>query len=453
MADITGDFSQAELNTANLERALVTLARGFQYIMGSADVPDGRSKADKAKGQALAGLANNYNIGCGMMAAMVTAQTNNIVNPADVAMHYANGSTITTWYDAETAQSGFGMVLATSGCKMSGGGKGKRRAYKQKGGAGPDRYDVFTIILIGAAGTSAVVAFGGQIITALTGAANFIVQHTVDYAVTLGLFKPQCDGPSGTAWNLFKQYTLGNLVPVESCIDKIRYNDQQVMAIKTSLGVLAGLLAPATAYFTKDFVTSGAKAVYNAIKVNISVPVVDAIVGLVNKGTGAVCSVASVASRMITRSRASQTPAPASKPASVPAPASASTESARQAGEAAQMAAEDERSAIETVTSQLQKEVAKAVAEGGSEEDVAAKIVATLKKYKPSAPAPASASEGEGKSDAGGARRRRKRATRKGKAKGKKAKKSKTAKRGRKGKSAKKGRKGKKGKKTRRGRK
>ena len=448
MAGMAVDFNQAELNNATLEQALVNIARGFETIMRSPDVPDGRSQADKIKGQAIAGLVNNYNIGCGMMAALVTAQTNNIVNPADVAVHYASGSTIASWYDAEIAQSGFGMVLASSGCKLSGGGKGKRRAYKQKGGAGPDRYDVFTMILIGAAGTSAVVAYGGQALSAITGAANYIVQHTVDYAVTLGLFKPQCDGPSGTAWNLFKQYTVGQLVPVETCVDKIRYNDAQVMAIKTSLSVLAGVLAPLTAYFTKGLVVSSVKSVYNAIKVNISVPVVDAIVGIVNRGTGAVCSVASsIASRVTTRSRAQQSPAPAS----TPAPASASTEGAKQASEAAQMAAEDERSAIDQVTRELQAKVQKAVADGGSEEEVAARIMAILKE-KPAAAA--SASEGEGKSDAGGARRRRKRATRK--AKGKKTKKSKTAKRGRKSKSAKKGRKGKKAKKakrTRRGRK
>lgn len=427
------------INQEQLQQSLIPLAQGFQAEMDSSAVPGGRSQADKLKGQALASLSHNFNLGCGMLAAFSQS------DPAIVAQEIARnaGSTIDQWYDADIAMSGFAMVSVVEGCNVvSGGRKRKGRKYKQKGGGMPDRYDVFTIILIGAAGAAAIYSFGGQALSMVMNASDFIVQHAVDYAVKLGLFKPQCDGPSGTAWNLFKQYTVGQLVPVETCADKIRYNDAQVMAIKASLGVLAGVLAPLTAYFTKDFMTAGAKGVYNAIKSNISVPVVNAIMYVINSSAGAVCNLASRSKQAIMyRGQVKQ-----SAQATGQAPPAPSAEE-REATEQAAMAAADEESrAIATVTDQLKAEMAK-VGDNVTPE-VAEQIIALLKSQSP--PAPAGASAVEGKDNSGG-RRRRKRATRK--VKGRKGKKAKTAKRGRKSKSVRKakGKNAKKGKKTRRG--
>jgi hypothetical protein len=413
------------IDQKQLQENLTLLAQGFQAEMDSSAVPGGRSQADKMKGQALASLSNNFNLGCGMLAAF--SQDDPLLVANEISGQA--GSTINKWYDPDIAMSGFGMVSVVEGCNIvSGGGKKKKGRYIQKGGNMPDRYDVFTIILIGATGAGAIYSFGGQALSMVMGAADFIIQHAVDYAVKLGLFKPQCDGPSGTAWNLFKQYTVGQLVPVETCADKIRYNDAQVLAIKGSLGVLAGLLAPLTAYFTKDFMASGAKGVYNAIKTRISVPVVDAIMSVINRGAEQVCSLASRSSQAIMyRGQVKQ-----NAQATGQAPPAPSAEE-REATEQAAMAAADEESrAIATVTDQLKTEMAK-VGDNITPE-TAEQILALLKNGA-----------------SGGARRRRKRATRKGK--GRKGKKSKTAKRGRKSKSVRKvkGRKAKKGKKTRRG--
>jgi hypothetical protein len=71
------------INQEQLQESLIPLAQGFQAEMDSSAVPGGRSQADKLKGQALASLSHNFNLGCGMLAAFSQS------DPAIVAQQIA----------------------------------------------------------------------------------------------------------------------------------------------------------------------------------------------------------------------------------------------------------------------------------------------------------------------------------------------------------------------------
>ena len=425
---------------ANNIRAIVS---GYNEVLQTYETPDGKSAAAQQKLQAVIVLTNSFNAACGMMDAFTEQPPLTTYN--ELTTRGMDGRPIPTPELDEKTQIGVRAMIYAENMQagqcpvpvqMFMGGKGNKYKRIQKGGEGEsfDRYDAFTMMLLGTALVGGAVAYGPTALGYAMQASQYVLNSTIDYAVQLGIFKQQCDGAAGTTWNLVKQYSIGMYLPVETCIDKIRYNQQQIAAIQASLSLVASVLTPLTIYLTKDLAVKSIKAVYSRVKENISVPVVDLIVAAVSKGTNVACAVASAAaSRVTTRSRAQQSSAPAA---------------AEQTEAATQQAADEETRAIATVTDQLKTEMAK-VGDNVTPE-VAEQIIALLKSQSP--PAPAGASAVEGKDNSGG-RRRRKRATRK--VKGRKGKKAKTAKRGRKSKSLRKGKKGKgkKGKRTRRNRK
>ena len=432
-----------------LQHQLGQIATGFQQIMNTPDTTDGRSHADQIKRAAVVSLANNFSLGCGMVALVHSAK------PAVVAEHIAaeTGSTINRWYDEKTAMTGYAMYNIIEGCAQQsrGGGKGKKRRYRQKGGAMPDRYDIFTMLLLGsaAAGTVAGVAAAGMNAAMVIDASNYVVDSVISLAVKMGTFKAQCDSASAVSWNLFKQYTVGQFVPVETCLQKIQYNEAQITFIKAALAGLAATLGSVTTYISAQAMGRGMKAVYAAVKEYISIPVVDFIVAKVTESGAAVCAmaargrdaaVAAYQRRASLRSAASGSQSP---PQSQPA----------EVEQAANAQAQAEGQAIGEVTEELKGLLESAGARAGTEltEEQVNNILGQLKAYVdgkggPSLGVAPNDGEEEMKADRGG-RRRRKRHTRKPR----KGKRSKTAKRGRKGKSKRKAPKGKKSRKTRRG--
>jgi hypothetical protein len=458
--------AHSDLNPEQLHASLVEIATGFQQLMNTADTVDGRSAADQSKRATLTVLSNNFNLGCGMLALAESSRTGSLVNPEAVATGIADaveirnargdvigrGSTINRWYDPKVATTGFAMVNIIEGCKVhSGGRKRKGRRYRQKGGAMPDRYDIFTYILLGSAGAAAFsgLAAAGVNGSSIVAAADYVIDTVVGFAVKMGTFKAQCETLSDTSWNLFKQYTVGQFVPVETCLQKIQYNEAQLMFIKGSLGGLAVVLGGVTSVISAQSAAGGMKAVYNAVKTNISIPVLDAILRVMSQSASSVCSLAARGrdAMAAAAARRSSLRSAASAAAPTSAPATARPAEVQQA---AQAQAQAEGVAIKTV----QEQVNALVKSGGAlTPEVVEKIVAQLKasvaeQGGPILPLAPEDGEEEMKANEGG-RRRRRRATRKPR----KGKKSKTAKRGRKSKSVRKARKGKQSRKTRRGRK
>lgn len=283
------------INPHELHASLLAVAQGFQQVLDSSAVPGGRSQADRTKAIALPSLASNFTVGCGMLA--VLDQSRDAAAVARAIAAEAN-STIGRWYDPKYAAAGTAMVSIVDGCGMFGGKRrrrGKKAKRPQHGGAMPDRYDVFTMIILGAVGASVYAGLSayGMGMHSVVNGANYIVGKVVDYAMSLGLFKPQCDTITATGFNLLKQYTIGTVIPVETCLDKIRYNDAQMTAIKTSLSALAAVLGPITAYFTARSAGGALKDVYAMIKTRISIPCVDLISAGVSRASGAVCDLAS----------------------------------------------------------------------------------------------------------------------------------------------------------------
>lgn len=416
MAAMASMAPEQSINSQRLQYELEQIAKGFEDIMNNSDTTDGRSRASLQKKTALMTLSYNFNLGCGMLASVLSD------DPRDLANKIASktGSTINRWYDEMNemdemaAMIGYAMYDIINGCQQHTRGGGKRR-YRQKGGAMLDRYDVFTMILLGGSAPLAIsgLTAAGLNTSLVVRASNYVIDSVIDLAVKMGTFKAQCDSVSATSWNLLQRYTIGNFVPVETCMQKIQYNEAQITFIKSALSGLAVSLGSVTSYISAEHVGNNAKAVYRAVRENISKPVVDMIVERVSESGAAICNLA-------TRRR----DAASSNPVEV-----------QQAAEAQ---AQSEVQAIDDLNEQIRN----VVSSGGplSSQD-AKRIIAQLKKYaKPAA-------EERAMDLTEGGRRRRKRATRKSKM----GKKSKTMKRGRKGKSKRKAHKSKKSRKTRSG--
>ena len=213
---------------------------------------------------------------------------------------------------------------------------------------------------------------------------------------------------------------------------------------RIALGGLAVSLGSVTSYITSQNASSGMKAAYNAVKVNISIPVVDQILRKMSQSSEAVCSLAArgmnaamsaYQRRATLRSAAdeSQSPSP-SQPAEV-----------QQSAEAQ---AKSEEQAIVAIHKQIKKIVGSGALSPEHVDRIITELRNAVESQGGSVPSLAqSDGEEEMKAERGG--RRRKRGTRKPR----KGKMSKTAKGGRKGKSKRKASKGKMSRKTRRGRK
>lgn len=288
-------IAMQSINPQQLEHALQDIAIGFQNIMNSADTPDGRTQADKEKLVALTTLSNNFNLGCGMLAS-VRSDERQRIQPIDKVNEIASntGSTIFRWYDEKVAMTGYLLLAINNDCKKQTRGGKKKRSYRQKGGAMPDRYDVFTIILLGSSAALAVgkLATNQNNFSLLAQASNYVVDSAIGFAIKMGTFKEQCDSASATAFNMLERYTIGNFVPIETCLQKIQYNEAQITLIKAALSGLAMTLGSVTSYISAEYVKNGAKAVYNAVKKQISVPVVDMIMRRVSQSGEALCSLA-----------------------------------------------------------------------------------------------------------------------------------------------------------------
>ena len=417
---------QEDINPEQLYARLRDIAIGFQALMNTSDTTDGRSAADQQKRAALTVLANNFNLGCGMF---VLANSNSggiFADAESIANHISQetASTIFRWYDQKIATAGFAMVDMIEGCKAhTGGGKNNGHKYRQRGGVGmPDRYDIFTMILIGGSATASFTGLtaAGLNTQVVVGASNYVINTVISLAVKMGTFKAQCDSASETSWNLFKQYTVGQFVPVESCLQKIQYNEAQITYIKTALSSLAVSLGGVTSYVSANAFGNGMSAVYSAIKTNISIPVVDQILRIMSQSYQTVCrmTTASLARRASLRSASSETPPH------------------ETAHTQAQVRAEVD--AIKRVNKKIKQLV-------GTEEMLSPEAVEQIIEMLKALPL-AEPDNQEANAMTGG-RRRRKQGTRKPR----KGKKSKTAKRGQKEKSKRKARKGKKSRKTRRG--
>ena len=450
LADTSND--QVYKNPDLLRSALVTIASGFQMRLDDADSPE-------QKGGELTTLVTNFSLGIGVLAGMQPQQPS-LEDIQAFATSIANEarSTILGWVEADAVQAGLGvtaMVIGNAtqcglGGRLGGSKKGsnkkrRNRKYKQKGGAGLDRYDVFTYILLAAAATGMAVQYGGTALEVAFTACNMVVQNVINYSIQLGLFKTQCATPADTAWNLFKQYTIGQAIPVETCIDKIVFNNNQVAKIKVSIMSLAGLLAPLTVYMSKDLLKSGFSAAFNQVKMRVSIPIVDMLNSMISYSKAAICSVAARGYQAVQQKYNTRFAARS-------AAAQAETEEAPQTQEQEQEAEQQQEAQVNAID-ELKAQIQAAVDAGTPLEALVDQIKAQVDQGTGAQGTGAQGTGAEQMAEEGGAKRRRKRATRK--LKGKRGKKSKTAKRGRKSKSLRKGKKakGKRVKKTRRGRK
>uniref|UniRef100_A0A6C0LGM9 Uncharacterized protein n=1 Tax=viral metagenome TaxID=1070528 RepID=A0A6C0LGM9_9ZZZZ len=434
---------------ATLQQAVLQIAREFDTVLSSSEVPGQNSAASIIKGQQIAALVSVYSNGIGMLSAMMEIPVSHVMQMVDQAS--GRGATINTYIGGDMGTSvGFGLTdtknqLATCGPRR-GGRKGKK-GMKQHGGLGiPNRYDILTMILLGTAGAQALSAAGGASAVSNGGLAafNYVSNMVIDYAISIGLFKQPCGGPAATSWNILLRATIGaGGIPVESCADKIMYNDQQVIAIKAMLVTLCGTLGGVTAAYTASSIGRGMSYVYQSIKENISKPIFDYIMLKIAQGVNAIRSGALTVCQYVTGSSGQ---APATK---------------EKADQASNAGSQLEAKALTEAEAEVRALIASVVKSGGGLSLAQAEaIVAQLKQAKiQTDPVMAatfperSAAEKEGGS--GKPRRRRTKATtRKGKKvkKGKRGKKSKTVKRGRKPKSSRKVKKGK-GKATRRSKK
>ena len=426
-----------------LQKAVLQIAGEFDTVLSSSEVPGQKGSASIIKGQQIAALVSVYSNGIGMLSAMMNIPVSHVMQMVD--QQFPRGkATINTYIGRDDGGSGnmgtsvgFGLTdtknqLATCGPRR-GGRKGKK-GMKQHGGLGmPDRYDILTMILLGTAGAQALSAAGGASAVSDGGLAafNYVSNMVIDYAISIGLFKQPCGGPSATSWNILLRATIGAAgIPVESCADKIMYNDQQVMAIKTMLVTLCGTLGGVTAAYTANSIGRGMSYVYQSIKENISKPIFDYIMFKIAQGVSAFQSGVLTVCQLVT-GKSGQ--APATK---------------EQADQASNGGSELEKKALEEATAEVSALIASVVKSGGGLSlEQAQAIVAQLKQAKiQTDPVMAATFSVPGKGGSGKPRRRRTKATtRKGK-KVKKGKKSKTVKRGRKPKSSRKGRNVKKGK-------
>ena len=446
LADTSND--EVYKNPDLLRSALVTIARGFEMRLGDADAPE-------RKGGDLTSLVTNFSLGVGVLAGMQPVQPSvQEIEALMASIAEEAGSTILRWVEEGPVKAGAfvtGMVIGNAtqcglGGKLGGSKKGsnkkrRNRKYKQKGGDGLDRYDVFTYILLASAATGLALTYGEAVLGGAAVACNMVVQNVINYSIQLGLFKTQCATPADTAWNLFKQYTIGQAIPVETCIDKIVFNNNQVAKIKVSIMSLAGLLTPLTVYMSKDLLSSGFSAMFNQVKTRISIPIVDMLNSMLSHSKAAICSVAARGYQAVQQKYKTRFAARAA--------AEAQTQEVPQTQEQNEEEAEQQQEAQVNAIDELKAQIQAAVDAGTRLEDLVDQIKVQVDQE-------ATVSEGTGAeqmAEEGGAKRRRKRATRK--LKGKRGKKSKTAKHGRKSKSLRKGKKakGKRVKKTRRGRK
>lgn len=430
------------INPQQLEYALVQIAIGFQDIMNSPDTPDGRTQADLKKRVALTTLSNNFNLGCGMLAS-VHSDDRRTIHPNDKVNEIANntGSTINRWYDEKVAMTGYSLLTINNNCKKHIRGGKKKRSYRQKGGAMPDRYDVFTMILLGSSAALAVgrLATNQNNFSILAQASNYVVDSVIGFAIKMGTFKEQCDSASATSWNLFQRYTIGNLIPVETCLQKIQYNEAQITLIKAALSGLAITLGGVTSYVSAEHAGNSVKAIYSAVKQNISIPVVDMIMRRVSQSGEELCSLGA-------RGRDAAMSA-FSRRASLRSAASTTQTLQLSQLEEVQQAAEAQAQSQQEAILNVNEQIKQLVSSGGalSPEDFN-RIIEQLRNPEQRAASPtALPAEGPDAMEVEGGRRR-KRATRKSKM----GKKSKTMKRKSKGKFKSKARKGKKSRNMRR---
>jgi hypothetical protein len=417
---------------ATLQQAVLQIAGEFDVVLSSSEVPGQKGAASIIKGQQIAALVSVYSNGVGMLSAMMNIPVAQVMQMVDQSS--GRGATINTYIGRDGTMGtsvGFGLTdtknqLATCGPRR-GGRKGKK-GIKQHGGLGmPDRYDILTMILLGAAGAQALSSAGGIQVVSTGGlnAFNYISDLVVDYAIGLGLFKQPCGGPAATSWNLFMRYTIGGVgIPVESCQDKIMYNDRQVMQIKALLIALGGTLGSVIGAYTSATIGSGISAVYTSIKENISKPIFDYIMLKIAQGVGAFKSGAVTVCQLVTGSRRQ---APSTK---------------EQADQASNGGVDVEAKALSEAEAEVRALIASVVKSGGALSlEQAQAIVAQLKQAKSQTDPAMQATFSDGKGGSLKPRRRRiKATTRKGKKvkKGKRGKKSKTVKRGRKPKSSRK---------------
>merc|ERR1711871_571435 len=422
LADTSND--QVYKNPDLLRSALVTIARGFEMRLGDADAPE-------RKGGDLTSLVTNFSLGVGVLAGMQPVQPPvQEIEALMASIAEEAGSTILRWVEEGPVKAGAfvtGMVIGNATQCGLGGKLGGSKKVVIKGGDGLDRYDVFTYILLASAATGLALTYGEAVLGGAAVACNMVVQNVINYSIQLGLFKTQCATPADTAWNLFKQYTIGQAIPVETCIDKIVFNNNQVAKIKVSIISLAGLLAPLTVYMSKDLLSSGFLAMFNQVKTRISIPIVDMLNSMLSHSKAAICSVAARGYQAVQQKYKTRFAARAA--------AEAQTQEVPQTQEQNEEEAEQQQEAQVNAIDQLKAQIQAAVDAGTRLEDLVDQIKVQVDQE-------ATVSEGTGAeqmAEEGGAKRRRKRATRK--LKGKRGKKSKTAKRGRKSKSLRKGKK------------
>merc|ERR1711871_83535 len=436
LADTSND--QVYKNPDLLRSALVTIARRFEMRLGDADAPE-------RKGGDLTSLVTNFSLGVGVLAGMQPVQPPvQEIEALMASIAEEAGSTILRWVEEGPVKAGAfvtGMVIGNAtqcglGGKLGGSKKGsnkkrRNRKYKQKGGDGLDRYDVFTYILLASAATGLALTYGEAVLGGAAVACNMGVQNVINYSIQLGLFKTQCATPAGTAWSLFKQYTIGQAIPVETCIDKIVFNNNQVAKIKVSIMSLAGLLAPLTVYMSKDLLKSGFSAAFNQVKTRVSIPIVDMLNSMISYSKAAICSVAARGYQAVQQKYNTRFAARS-------AAAQAETEEAPQTQEQEQEAEQQQEAQVNAID-ELKAQIQAAVDAGTPLEALVDQIKAQVDQGTGAQGTGAQGTGAEQMAEEGGAKRRRKRATRK--LKGKRGKKSKTAKRGRKSKSLRKGKK------------
>ena len=192
---------------------------------------------------------------------------------------------------------------------------------------------------------------------------------------------------------------------VETCLQKIQYNEAQITLIKAALSGLAITLGGFTSYISANTAKTSVKAIYNSVKQNISIPVVNMIMRRISEFGATICNLAT------RRSDATLNPA-----------------EVQEAVEAeAQTQAQAQQNAILDVNEQIKQIINSG---GALSPQNFNRIIEELRAEQPDAMDTTTT----------GGRRRRKRATRKPKM----GKKSKTMKRKSKGKSKSKARKGKK---------
>ncbi len=440
---------------ATLQQAVLQIAREYDTVMSSSEVPGQRGSASVIKGQRIAALVSVYTNGIGMLSAMMGQPVSNVMQMVGQELG-ERGAPINTYIGRDPEQVrmgfevGFGLTdtknqLATCGPRR-GGRKGKKGMKQHGGFRTPNRYDILTMILLGTAGAQALSAAGGASAVSNGGLAafNYVSNMVIDYAISIGLFKQPCGGPAATSWNILLRATIGAAgVPVESCADKIMYNDQQVIAIKAMLVTLCGTLGGVTAAYTASYIGHGMSYVYQSIKENISKPIFDYIMLKIAQGVSAFKSGVLTVCQLVTGNSGQ---APATK---------------EQADQASNGGSELEAKALSEAEAEVRALIASVVKSGGGLSLAQAEeIVAQLKQAKIQTEPVMDAtfpkrSDAEKEGGSGKPRRRRTKATtRKGKKvkKGKRGKKSKTVKRGRKPKSSRKVKKGK-GKATRRSKK